>query len=201
MSNDLKAGEGDNLKTINNSSIKEVTLATADSDKSKWPYEDASSPVYNYSAASNIFDERTGKVALPLTAEADDGSTIAIVQLARATSMRTYVIDAELVGQWPKVPEALATFTDGEAESESSGSPITFTLLDVQRQPFPPILGNDGTQLLYRLKITYRYAMSRPQRSDETLHINSMPVTVLEEDETTIKLSDVYDSARSFQRS
>jgi len=150
--------------------------------------------VYLHSCGDNIFQTTSGKIALPLTADSDTGDTVAIVKLSRGVSYRRFTIDAERVGSWPDIPEPVETYTEG-----SESDQITATLMKVIETPYPPAIGPNGKQIIYRVAVTYVYALSRALKTTDSTYVGLLPHTAVQPSEAIFDRSTAYQERLTMQ--
>ena len=116
--------------------------------------------------------------------------TVSVVQLGAPTARREIVVEAERLGDWPKLPQPLNQYTDVSANSEGSAGTLVGTLLDHVVLPLPPQPTVDGKKRLYYLRASYTYQLNRPPTFTERLAIGFLPF--LSDSPTAFPADQVY---------
>lgn len=131
--------------------------------------------VYTFYQMESTYDINEHKLQLPIANDVSLSSggsedTSAIVTIAPPTARRMYRIKAERVGDWPTLPEPVASISYGGGGSGS----VTATLLSKKIRPGVPERSPDG-KLVYRADIEVVYALSRAPNNSEQLLVGTNP--------------------------
>jgi len=168
------------------SDITDEKLEESD-DPGKW-VDDYTEGMYTVYRVDSDYDSPQGRVQLPITAEASGSSdTHALVRLARPVSRRRVRIEAERVGTWPKLPQPIEEYTDGE-----SSDPITVTLLSKHESPVATSMAPDGATPVYRISAEYVYALSRQPTNSETTRVGALLNFNLTDEQNDLNRSKLY---------
>lgn len=124
------------------------------------------------------------RVQLPIASTTDESEdSCKIIQLGKGQCRREILYEAERIGEWPQVPKPMDTYKDGDLRG---------TLLDWTPNPLPPELTLDKEKKIYRIQVTYLYAMNRPPRPDEAIKIGWLPSHAEPTDDADkLKLADL----------
>ncbi len=130
------------------------------------PYSEAhQKSLYTFVRMYSIFRNRSMRIGCPKAkknvspGQSDSKQpTMTVIQLAEPVMDRLLIYDAERVGDWPELPY-----------------PVDSRLAYYEVQPFPPIKGPSGKELIFRVRAKYRYLVDRPLDLDAVWAIGYPP--------------------------
>ena len=124
--------------------------------------EETKRSIYNHYNITSTYGVKGLNVALPFART--DGlqeKNNVMVQIGPQQYTRMIRIVAERVGDKPRVPDPLQTFTEEEYDAASASDVVTFTLHDVKYQYLEPSPVADGVSLLYTTYMDLVYFMDK----------------------------------------
>lgn len=142
---------------------------------------------YTYMTLENHYTEKSGVAHLPIaqfSQNQPNGDTSVAVSLFHPIVQRTFTMHAERVGDWPEIPEPVASFSDANN--------ITYRLVSKKTIPGTPTLLPDGKSRLFSAQAKHVYALSRAPTDSEILSVPSDP-----RDQSTIT-ENAFDGAAHY---
>lgn len=100
-------------------------------------------------------------------------------------------VDAERIGAQPIIPEPVDSFAIGE-----DGLAGWLTHFDIT--VYPPTVGADKAQMIYRIAATYYYALNRAPSMVDRLNAGVLPFTAVEQKTTGVTLDELKDDRQKF---
>lgn len=144
---------------------------------------------YTFARAEVTYKVRPCRAHLPIAVKVEyngqgTDDTSVFIDLAPGLATREITVDYERLGELPKIPSPLDSYTDGAIRGK---------LLEFIPSPLPPTLGADGRTALYRIRAYYRWGLNRIPRADEALKTSVLPFTSFGIEDSKISGTALYD--------